>query len=220
MQCLIATCCTDIESCKGKKFRIWLKSRARATTLTTTHHWCLTSSWRVCCLSRVVRPWQWTQQAYCNNHWGIQCLIARWCTDIESCKGENFRIRLKSASYIFGDTSLMSDMFLVCMLLVKGCQTLVMDPTSLLQQSLVNTVPHCKMLHWYWVLQGREILGSDKNLATSYWWHIIDVWHVPSVYVACKGLSDLSNGPNKPTATIIGEFSASLQDAALILSVL
>ena len=38
-----------------------------------------------------------------------------------------------------------SDMFLVCMLLVKGCQTLAMDPTSLLQQSLGNTVPHCKM---------------------------------------------------------------------------
>ena len=38
------------------------------------------------------------------------------------------------------------------------------------------------------------------------------------MYVACKGLSDLGNGPNKPTATIIGEYSASLQDAALILS--
>ena len=41
----------------------------------------------------------------------------------------------------------------------------------------------------------------------------------PSVYVACKGLSDLGNGPNKPTATIIGcEYSASLQGGALILS--
>ena len=38
------------------------------------------------------------------------------------------------------------------------------------------------------------------------------------MYVACEGLSDLGNGPNKPTATIIGEDSASLQDAALILS--
>ena len=48
---------------------------------------------------------------------------------------------------LFGNTSLMSDiMFLVCMLLVKGSQTLVMDPTSLLQQSLVNTVPHCKVV--------------------------------------------------------------------------
>ena len=60
--------------------------------------------------------------------------------------------------------------------------------------------------------------GSDKNLATSFWQHIIDVRHVPSVYVACKGLSDLGNGPNKPTATIIGEYSASLQGGALILS--
>ena len=61
--------------------------------------------------------------------------------------------------------------------------------------------------------------GSDKNLATSLATHIIDVQHhVPSVYVACKGLSDLGNGPNKPTATIIGEYSASLQDAALIFS--
>ena len=36
--------------------------------------------------------------------------------------------------------------------------------------------------------------------------------------VACKGLSDLGNGPNKPTATIIGECSASLQDAALVFT--
>ena len=47
---------------------------------------------------------------------------------------------------------------------------------------------------------------------------MIDVWHLPSVCVACKGLSDLGNGPNKPTATIIGEYSASLQGGALILS--
>ena len=40
----------------------------------------------------------------------------------------------------------------------------------------------------------------------------------PSVYAACKGLSDLGNGPNKPTATIIGECSASLQDAALVFT--
>ena len=39
-----------------------------------------------------------------------------------------------------------------------------------------------------------------------------------SVYVACKGVSDLGNGPNKPTATIIGEYSASLQDAALVFT--
>ena len=38
------------------------------------------------------------------------------------------------------------------------------------------------------------------------------------MYVACEGLSDLGHGPNKPTATTIGEYSASLQDGALILS--
>ena len=38
------------------------------------------------------------------------------------------------------------------------------------------------------------------------------------MYVACKGMSDLGNGPNNPTATIIGEYSASLQDGELILS--
>ena len=38
------------------------------------------------------------------------------------------------------------------------------------------------------------------------------------LYVACSGLSDLGNGPNKPTATIIGECSASLQDAALVFT--
>ena len=42
--------------------------------------------------------------------------------------------------------------------------------------------------------------------------------HVSSVYEVCEGLSDLGNGPNKPTATIIGEYSASLQGGALILS--
>ena len=40
------------------------------------------------------------------------------------------------------------------------------------------------------------------------------------MYVACncQGMSDLANGPNKPTVAIIGECSASLQGAALILS--
>ena len=38
------------------------------------------------------------------------------------------------------------------------------------------------------------------------------------MYVACKGLSDLGNEPNKPTATIFGEYSASLQDAALVFT--
>ena len=55
--------------------------------------------------------------------------------------------------WIFFDFSLsltlISDMFLVTKQLVKGCETLVIDPTSLLQQqqSLVNTVPHMMMVH-------------------------------------------------------------------------
>ena len=53
----------------------------------------------------------------------------------------------KKSSHNFDNTSLISDIFLVCMVVVEGCQTLVMDPTSPLQQSLVNTVPHCNMLH-------------------------------------------------------------------------
>src|SRR6056300_1133936 len=52
-----------------------------------------------------------------------------------------------TSDYIFDDTSLMSDRFSCYLILVKGCQTLVMDPTSLLQQSLVNTVPHTIMVH-------------------------------------------------------------------------
>ena len=55
----------------------------------------------------------------------------------------------------------MSDMFLVAKQLVKGCQTLAMDPTSLLQQSLVNTVPHIVMVHtdiytWLFLVSGQS----------------------------------------------------------------
>ena len=38
------------------------------------------------------------------------------------------------------------------------------------------------------------------------------------MYVACEGLSDLGHGPKKSTATIIGEYSASLRDAALVFT--
>ena len=38
------------------------------------------------------------------------------------------------------------------------------------------------------------------------------------MHVACEGLSDLANGPNKPTATIIGEYSASFHHGTLILT--
>ena len=97
----------------------------------TTHHWCLTCSQWVCSLWRVVRPWSWTQPAYCNKHWWVQCLMPSWCTDIYSGQGENFRIWLKSG--------------------------------------------------------------------LTFWSHIIDVWHVSSVYVACEGLPDLGHGLNQPT---------------------
>ena len=116
----------------------------------TTHHWCLACPQCVCSLWRVVRAWSWTQPAYRNNHWWIQCLKPSWCTDRYSGQGENVRIWPKSG--------------------------------------------------------------------LTFWPHIIDVWHVPSGYVACEGLSDLGNGPNQPTATIIGEYSTSYHHGALILA--
>ena len=67
----------------------------------------------------------------------------------------------------------MSDMFPVCMLPVKGCQTLVMDPSSLLQQSLVNAVPHTIMVHWYLLWSGREFQDLTKiwpNFLTTHHW--------------------------------------------------
>ena len=36
------------------------------------------------------------------------------------------------------------------------------------------------------------------------------------MYVAFEGLSDLGNGPNQPSPTIIGEYSASYYDDVLI----
>ena len=113
----------------------------------------------------------------------------------------------------------MSDIFIGARQLVEGCQTLVFDPTSLLQQSLGNTVPHVIMLHWYSLLSGREFQILTK-IRLHYSRHIIDVWHLPSVYVACEGLSDLGHGPNQPTATIIGEHSASYHHYALLLTLL
>ena len=73
------------------------------------------------------------------------------------------------------------------------------------------------MVHWYSLLSGQEFQILTK-MWLHYSRHIIHVWHLPSVYVACKGLSDLGIGPNKPTALIIGEYSTSLQDAALVFT--
>ena len=93
-----------------------------------------------------------------------------------------------------------------------------MDPTGILQQSLVSTVPCVIMVPWYLLLSGQEFQIILTKILLHFWQHIIDVWHLPSVYVACKGLSDLGHGPNKATATIIGEHSVSLQDAALVFT--
>ena len=62
------------------------------------------------------------------------------------------------------------------------------------------------------------ISGLSKTIWLDFWQHIIDVWHVSGVYAACKGWSDLGSGPNKPTATIIGEYSALYHDGALIFT--
>ena len=109
----------------------------------------------------------------------------------------------------------MSDMFMFAKQLVKGYQTLVMDPTGLLQQSLVTTVPHTIMVHWYLLGSGQEFQDLTQKSGLTFWPHIIDVWHVLSVCVAGEVLSDLGNGPNQPTATTIGEYSASYHDGAL-----
>ena len=105
----------------------------------------------------------------------------------------------------------MSGMFPVCILLVKGCQTLVMGITSLLQQSLVNTVPHTIMVHYdtYSGQGANWSLSFRPKSCLTFWPHIIDVRHDPSVYIACEGLPELGHGHNQPTATIIGEYSAS-----------
>ena len=74
----------------------------------------------------------------------------------------------------------MSDMFPVPKQLVKGCQTLVMDPTSLLQQSLVNTVPHIMMVHWYLLGSGWEFQDLTKSwpnfFATQHWCLTCSQW--------------------------------------------
>ena len=146
----------------------------------TTHHWCLTCSQWVCSLWRVVRPWSWPQPAYCNNHWWIQCLIPSWCTDIYPDHGENFRIVQKSG-LTFWPHIIVSDMLIVTKQLVKGCQTLVMDPMGLLQQSLVNTVPHTMMVHWYLLGSGWEFQDLTKIvwpnfLVTHHWCLTCSQW--------------------------------------------
>jgi hypothetical protein len=112
----------------------------------------------------------------------------------------------------------MSDMFLCHIIHMKGCQTLVKDPTSLLQQSLVNAVPHTIMVHWYLLWWGQVFQDLTYILLVHFWWHIIDVWHVLMSYYNFEGLSDLGNWPNQPPATIIGECSASYHHGALVFT--
>ena len=108
--------------------------------------------------------------------------------------------------------------FLTCYITpLKGCRTLVMDPTSLLKQSLVNRVPHFMMVHWYLLWSGREFQNLTK-IWLHFWQHIIDVWHVPTLHYSFEGLLDLGHGPNKPTITIIGVSSASCHHGALVFT--
>ena len=114
----------------------------------------------------------------------------------------------------------MSGMFPMCMLLVKGCSLSDLGhgpnkPTATIIGEYTASYHHGALT---FTLIRARIPGCVKNLATFLATHHIDVWHVPSLYVTCKGLSDLGNGPNKPTATIIGQYSASLQDAALVFT--
>ena len=131
--------------------------------------------------------------------------------------GWEFQDLTKIWPNFFGDTSLMSDMFTVATQLVKGCQTLVMDPTSLLHQSFVNTMPHTMMVHWHLLGSGWEFKEFRiwPKSGLTFWRYIIDVWHVHSSYTTCEGMSDLGDGPNKPSASIIGEYYAPYHDGAL-----
>ena len=135
-----------------------------SSSMSDMMHWFFVSSSRMCpqrLPQGVSIVLKWMQKLavttqVSTNEW-IQDLIPRCCIDIESCKGEKFRIWQKSG-HIFGNTSLMSDMFLVCMLLVKGCQTLARlgngpnKPTATIIGEYSASFSHWKMVHWYWVL--------------------------------------------------------------------
>ena len=79
------------------------------------------------------------------------------------------------------------------------------DPTSLLKQPLVNTVPHTPYHHgaliFTHVVRAR-ILGSDQNLAKLLDHTSLMSGIFPVCVLACEGLSDSDHGhgPNKPTA--------------------
>ena len=75
------------------------------------------------------------------------------------------------------------------------------------------------LISWWctdiYLVQGNNFRIWQKSGLT-FWWHIIDVWHLPTLHYVCKGLSDLGNGPNQPYATIIGQYSASYHYGVLI----
>ena len=86
------------------------------------------------------------------------------------------------------------------------------------QQTMSDQVVPQRYNHIYSGQQGIIFQSLLKNLTIKLWQHITDVWHAPSVYVACRGLSDVGNGPNKPNTTTIGEYSASWHHGALIFT--
>ena len=84
----------------------------------------------------------------------------------------------------------MYGMFLVFMLLVKGCQTIGKGPNKTTATIIgEHSASYIMMVHWYLLFSGQEFQDLIKILL-HFLQYIIDVWHVPSVYVACKGLSD------------------------------
>ena len=82
----------------------------------------------------------------CNKWFSFTAFVQEMCVQSTAKDRDSYSIL---CVWIFFDFSLsltlVSDMFLVAKQL-KGFQTLVMDPTSLLQKSLVNTVPHTIMV--------------------------------------------------------------------------
>ena len=138
----------------------------------------------------------------------MQCLIPSWCTDIYLVQEENFRIRQKSGLTFWQHIALMSDMFIVAKQLVKGCQTLVMDPTRwhtgiATTQNLEGYVrfrfswkaPHAGSFT-FWVSahfeRGRVSRTASTRLRTvfSFLWD----WEIPISFASSSGTSNLQRG--------------------------
>ena len=123
------------------------------------------------CQTLVMDPSNLLQQSLVSR----ACLMPSWCTDIYSGQGENSRIWPKSGLTFWPHIIDVWHVPSVYVAYVKCCQTLVMDPTSLLTQSLVNTVTHTIMVHWYLLWSGRECQDLTKiwpNLLTTHHWSL------------------------------------------------